>query len=86
MVYSLGIVSRYQSDLDENHWKVIRIILKYLRNTKDQWLIDGDTDLKYMGYTYSNFQSDYDDSKSMLGYVLILNGRVIAEKVSTSLP
>ena len=32
---SLGIVSRYQSDLDENHWKVVKTILKYLKNTKD---------------------------------------------------
>ena len=36
VTYSLGIVSRYQSDSDENHWKVVKIILKYLRNTKDQ--------------------------------------------------
>ena len=55
MAHSLGIVSRYQSDLDENHWKVIKIILKYLRNTKDQWLIYEDTDLKFMEYIDSNF-------------------------------
>ena len=36
VTYLLGIVSRYQSDLDENYWKVVKIILKYLRNTKDQ--------------------------------------------------
>ena len=36
VVYSLGVVSRYQSDLGENHWKVVKIIFKYLRNTKDQ--------------------------------------------------
>ena len=35
VVHSLGIVSRYQSDPDKNHWKVVKIILKYLRNTKD---------------------------------------------------
>ena len=36
VTYSLGVVSRYQSDPRENHWKVVKIILKYLRNTKDQ--------------------------------------------------
>ena len=36
MTYSLGVVSRYQSDLGKNHWTVIKIILKYLKNTKDQ--------------------------------------------------
>ena len=28
--------STYQSNLDENHWKVVKTIFKYLRNTKDQ--------------------------------------------------
>ena len=36
VTYSLGVVSRYQSDPGENHWKVVKTILKYLRNTKDQ--------------------------------------------------
>ena len=36
VAYSLGIVSRYQSDLDKNYWKVVKTIFKYLRNTKDQ--------------------------------------------------
>ena len=36
VVCSLGVVSSYQSDANENHWKVIKTILKYLRNTKDQ--------------------------------------------------
>ena len=33
--YSLGVVSRYQFDPGENHWKVVKTIFKYLRNTKD---------------------------------------------------
>ena len=77
---SLGVVSRYQSNLDENHWKVTKIILKYLRNTKDQWLIYREPDLKRMGYTDFNFQSDHDDSKSVSGYIFILNGRAICWK------
>ena len=55
IAYSLGVVSRYQFDLGENHWKIVKTILKYLRNTKDQWLVYGETDLKLMGFTYSNF-------------------------------
>ena len=35
MAYSLEVVSRYQSDPEKNHWKVVKTILKYLRNTKD---------------------------------------------------
>ena len=77
MTYSLWVVSTYQSDLDENHQKVVKTILKYLRNTKDQWLIYEDTDLKLMEYTDFSFQSDYDDSKSMSGYIFILNSEAV---------
>ena len=77
VAYLLEVVSRYQSDLRENYWKVVKIILKYLKNTKDQWLIYGDTNLKLVGYTDFSFQSDHNDSKSVLDYVFILNGGVI---------
>ena len=53
-----------------------------MRNTKDQWLIYGDSNLKLVGYTDSNFQSDYDDSRSVSDYVFILNGGAICWKSS----
>ena len=40
----------------------------------------GETDLKFMGFTDSNFQSNYDDSKSVSGYIFTLNGRAICWK------
>ena len=55
MAYSLGVVSKYQSNPSEVHWKVVKSILKYLRNTKDQWMVYGEPDLKLIGYTDSNF-------------------------------
>ena len=80
VAYSLGVVSRYQFDPEENHWKVMKIILKYLRNTKDQWLIYGDTDLKLVKYTNFNFQSNHDDNKNVSGYVFTMNKGVICWK------
>ena len=74
VAYSLGVVSRYQSDPGKNHWKVVKTILKYLRNTKDQWLVHGESDLRLMGFTDSNFQSDHDDSKSVSRFIFTLNG------------
>ena len=74
VAYSLGVVNRYQSNRGEKHWKITKVILKYLRNTKDQWLIYRNTDLKLVGYTDFNFQSDHDDGKSVSGYVFIMNG------------
>ena len=70
VVYSWGVVSRYQSNLRENHRKVVKTILKYLKNTKDQWLVYGETNLKLVEFTDSNFQSENDDSKSISGYIL----------------
>ena len=77
MTYSLWVVSRYQSDPRENHWKVVRTILNYLRNTKDQWFVYGKTDLKLVGFTDFSFHSDHDDRKSVSDYNFILNGGVI---------
>ena len=77
VAYSLEVVSRYQLDPGENHWKVKKIILKYLRNTKNQWLVYEESDLKLIRYTDFNFQSDHDDSKSMSKYIFILNGGVV---------
>ena len=82
VAYSLGVVSRYQSDPGEAHWRVVKTILKYLRNTRDQWLIYEDSDLKLVGYTDSSFQSDRDDSKSVSGFVFTLNGGAICWKSS----
>ena len=51
----------------------VKNILKYLRRTKDVFLIYGDGDLVVSGYTDANFQSDKDDSKSQSSFVFTLN-------------
>ncbi|XP_070029722.1 secreted RxLR effector protein 161-like [Nicotiana sylvestris] len=82
VAYTLGVTSRYQSNLGEEYWKVVNTILKYLRRTKDQFLIYGDSELKLESYTNASFSSDRDDSKSISGYVFILNGGVVSWKSS----
>ena len=72
--YALSVKSRYQSDLGMGHWVAIKNILKYLRMTKDVFLIYGDGDLIVNGYSDASFQSDRDDSKSQSGYMFTLNG------------
>ena len=80
VTYSLRVVSRYQSDRDENYWKVMKITLRYLRNTKDQYFIYEDTDMKLVEYTDSSFQSDSDDSRNVSDYICILNGGAVCWK------
>ena len=44
--FSLSIASRFQANYGEEHWTAVKNILKYLRRTKDMFLINGDYELK----------------------------------------
>ena len=80
--YALSVTSRYQSDPGMGHWVAVKNILKYLRRTKDVFLIYGDGDLIVEGYSDASFQSDRDDSKSQSGYFFTLNGGAVSWKSS----
>ena len=42
--YALSMTSRYQSNPGESHWIAVKNILKYLRRTKEYFLIYGGND------------------------------------------
>ncbi|TYJ99632.1 gag/pol protein [Cucumis melo var. makuwa] len=67
--YAVGIVSRYQSNPRLDHWTVVKIILKYLRRTRNYMLVYGAKDLILTGYTDSDFQTDKDSRKFTSGSV-----------------
>ncbi|TYK01831.1 gag/pol protein [Cucumis melo var. makuwa] len=75
--YSIGIVSRYQSNPGRDHSPAVKDILKYLRRTKDDMLVYGSKDLILTGYTDSDFQIDKDARKSTSGSVFTLNGGAV---------
>ncbi|KAA0067886.1 gag/pol protein [Cucumis melo var. makuwa] len=75
--YSVGIVSRYQSNPGRDHWTTVKNILKYLRRTKGYMLVYGSKDLILTGYTDSDFQTDKDARKSTSRSVFTLNGRAV---------
>ena len=80
--YALSVTSRYQSDLGEGHWTAVKNILKYLRRTKDVFLVYGGVEeLVVTSNTDASFQTDKDDSKSQSGYVFTINGSVLAARV-----
>ena len=80
--YALSVTSRYQADPGEGHWVAVKNILKYLRRTKDMFLIYGDGPLQVNGYTDASFQSDKDDCKSQSGYIFTLCGGAVSWKSS----
>ena len=62
-----------------DHWTAVKNILKYLKRTKDMFLVyGGDEELVIKGYVDASFNTDLDDSKSQTGYVYILNGGVVS--------
>ncbi|XP_043710428.1 secreted RxLR effector protein 161-like [Telopea speciosissima] len=77
--YVVGIVSRFQSNLGKEHWTTIKNILKYLRKTKDCFLVYESDELLVVGYTESDFQTDKDDRKSTSDYCRSIQYWVIME-------
>ncbi|KAL0370696.1 UNVERIFIED_CONTAM: Copia protein [Sesamum angustifolium] len=75
-------MSRYQECVGEVHWTTVKIVLKYLRRTKDMFLVYGGEELILEGYSDASFQSDEDDAKSQSGFIFKLNGGVVAWKIS----
>ncbi|KAL0401998.1 UNVERIFIED_CONTAM: hypothetical protein Slati_4229700 [Sesamum latifolium] len=74
VAYALSVTRRYQACTGEAHWGVVKSILKYLKRTKDMFLIDGGGELILEGYSDASFQSDDDDAKSQSDFVFKLNG------------
>ncbi|GJY54054.1 putative RNA-directed DNA polymerase [Tanacetum coccineum] len=69
----------------ELHSTAVKNILKYLRNTKDMFLVYGgnpSTELRVECYCDVGFENDRDDTKSQIGYVFILNGGAVDWKSS----
>lgn len=41
ILYALSMMSRYQDNLGDSHWTTMKNILKYLKGTKDMFLVYG---------------------------------------------
>nr|GEX92123.1 hypothetical protein [Tanacetum cinerariifolium] len=69
----------------ELHWTAVKTILKYLRNTKDMFLVYGGNtkaELRVECYCDAGFETDRDDTKSQTVYIFILNGGAVDWKSS----
>ncbi|GKB46369.1 retrotransposon protein, putative, ty1-copia subclass, partial [Tanacetum coccineum] len=81
--FALSMVSRHQQNLGEGHWTAVKNILKYLRNTKDRFLVyGGEEELRVTGYCDASWQTDKDDSRSQSGWVFLLNEGAVTWKSS----
>ncbi|GJS54015.1 retrotransposon protein, putative, ty1-copia subclass [Tanacetum coccineum] len=85
VAFAQNITSRFQQNPGELHWTAVKNILKYLRNTKDMFLVYGgnpSTELRVECYCDAGFETDRDDTKSQTGYVFVLNGGAVDWKSS----
>ncbi|GJW16753.1 retrotransposon protein, putative, ty1-copia subclass [Tanacetum coccineum] len=78
-----SIPCRHQQNPSEGHWTAVKNILKYLRNTKDMFLVyGGEEELRVTGYCDASWQTDKDDSRSQTVWVFLLNGGEVTWKSS----
>ncbi|GJW69436.1 retrotransposon protein, putative, ty1-copia subclass [Tanacetum coccineum] len=85
VAFAQNLTSRFQQNPGEPHWTAVKNILKYLRNTKDMFLVYGgnpSTELRVECYCDAGFETDRDDTKSQTGYVFVLNGGAVDWKSS----
>ena len=64
---AISLAGRYQSNPGEDHWTAVKNILKYLKRTKDMFLVyGGDKELIVNGYVDASFDTNPDDSNHKL--------------------
>ncbi|GKC07866.1 putative RNA-directed DNA polymerase [Tanacetum coccineum] len=76
IAFSQNLTSRYQQNPGESHWTAVKNILKYLRNTRDMFLVyggDSTTELSFTCYTDASWETDRDDLRSQTGFVFVMN-------------
>ncbi|GJY56500.1 hypothetical protein Tco_0455615 [Tanacetum coccineum] len=67
VAFAKNITSRFQHNLGEPHWTAMKTILKYLRNTKDMFLVyngNPEAELRVDCYCNAGFETNRDDIKS----------------------
>ncbi|GKC35862.1 hypothetical protein Tco_1048246, partial [Tanacetum coccineum] len=80
VAFAQNITSRFQQNPGEEHWTAVKNILKYLRNTKDMFLVyegNMERELRVSCYTDVGYLTDADDLRSQTGYVFVLNGGAV---------
>ena len=60
---AISLAGRYQSNPSKEHWTTVKNILKYLKRTKDMFLVyGGGKEFVVKGYVDANFDTNPNDS------------------------
>ncbi|GKF58613.1 hypothetical protein Tco_0172150, partial [Tanacetum coccineum] len=85
VAFAQNITSCFQQNSGELHWTVVKTILKYLRNTKNMFLVYGghsEAELRVDCYCDDGFEINKDDTKSQTRDIFVLNGGAVDWKSS----
>ncbi|XP_059455086.1 LEAF RUST 10 DISEASE-RESISTANCE LOCUS RECEPTOR-LIKE PROTEIN KINASE-like 2.1 [Corylus avellana] len=74
---AVGLVSRFQSNPEQTHWKAVKRILRYLKGTANYVLCYQGSNLCLVGYSDADWGSDLDERKSTSGYAFLVNNGAI---------
>ena len=68
---AMSLAREYDSDLGVDHWTTVKIILRYLKRTKEIFLgYGGEKEFVVKSYVDASFDTNLDDSESRSRYIL----------------
>ena len=68
---AMSLARGYDSDPGVDHWTMVKIILRYLKRTKEMFLgYGGDKEFDVKSYVDASYDTNLDESESQFGYIL----------------
>ena len=79
IAYAVSNVTRFCSKPTMEHWKSIKLIMRYLNGTRNYGLsYDKEKVTDFVGYSDADWAGDLDDRRSTSGYVFKLSGAAVS--------
>ena len=79
IAYDVGLVSRFMSAPDQEHWNAVKWLMRYIRGTTDLVLtFKQGYKFEVKGYCDSDYASDLDRRRSITGYVFQVGGNKVS--------
>jgi len=80
IAHAVGVVSRFLSNLEKEHYEGVKWILRYLKGTSKMHLSFRRSNLTLQGFFDADLGGDLDSRKSTTGYIFTLGGTTISWK------
>lgn len=79
LAYAVGLVSKFMSKPNCEHWEAVKCILRYLQGAMDVCLTFSKSDhFGIEGFSDPDYSTDLDKRRSMTGYVFQVGGNIMS--------